>query len=290
MDEPAALVTHGTEPIAQAIARELHRRHWNIVLQGQDRAPIFAAAERVAAAAAAPPSARPAGEEPAAPPAGHLPGLMAGPPAGQVLGCAADLNTPQGREELIEFMLEQFGRIDLLVWAPTGPPLASPQAGEDLLELPPEHCQKALETQVLAPLALVQSVANEMVRMIEGGDLDGGKIVLLNSLAATAMIPDRPLASLTAAAGAVLAQLFAQRLAEHGINVFELRTGLVSAGQADPLHARYDQRVADGLTPIRRLGRPQDIALAVAAIADDLLPYTTGQVLHVDGGLHLRRL
>ena len=88
----------------------------------------------------------------------------------------------------------------------------------------------------------------------------------------------------------MLTRLLADALGEHGINVYEIRAGLISAGAGDEVHARYDRLIAQGLTPILRWGRPQDVALAVAAIADDLLPYSTGEVINVDGGFHLRRL
>ncbi|GAG52164.1 unnamed protein product, partial [marine sediment metagenome] len=89
---------------------------------------------------------------------------------------------------------------------------------------------------------------------------------------------------------AMMTQLFADRLGEHGIGVYEIRMGLISGGPADPAHARYDALIEQGLTPIRRWGHASDVARGVAAIAEDLLPFSTGEVINVDGGFHLRRM
>ena len=101
---------------------------------------------------------------------------------------------------------------------------------------------------------------------------------------------DRPAHCLASAATAMLTKLFADALGEYGVNVYEVCAGLISARGGDEVHARYGRLIEEGLTPIRRWGRPQDIALAVAAVAEGLLPYSTGEVINVDGGFHLRRL
>ena len=95
---------------------------------------------------------------------------------------------------------------------------------------------------------------------------------------------------LSKAALAMLTPLYATRLAEHGINVYEIRPGIVRTDMTGPVKEKYDQLIAEGLTPIKRWGTPEDVGKAVAAIAQDLLPFSTGEVIHVDGGFHLRRL
>ncbi len=84
--------------------------------------------------------------------------------------------------------------------------------------------------------------------------------------------------------------LYADRLAPHGINVYEIRPGIIETDMTAPVKEKYDALIADGLTPIRRWGRPEDVGRAVAAIAEGALPFSTGEVINVDGGLHLRRL
>jgi NAD(P)-dependent dehydrogenase (short-subunit alcohol dehydrogenase family) len=88
----------------------------------------------------------------------------------------------------------------------------------------------------------------------------------------------------------MLTRLFADRLAEHGINVYEVRPGIVATDMTSAATGKYDQLISDGVTPIRRWGQPDDVARAVLAIAEDYLPFSTGEIINVDGGFHLHRL
>jgi NAD(P)-dependent dehydrogenase (short-subunit alcohol dehydrogenase family) len=88
----------------------------------------------------------------------------------------------------------------------------------------------------------------------------------------------------------MMTQLFAARLAEHGVNVYEIRPGIIATDMTEPVKEKYTRLIDEGLTPIRRWGSPQDVAKAVAAVAQDLFPFSTGEVINVDGGFHLRRL
>ena len=88
----------------------------------------------------------------------------------------------------------------------------------------------------------------------------------------------------------MMTKLYADRLAEFGIAVYEIRPGIIHTDMTAPVREKYDKLIAEGLTPIRRWGEPHDIALAVGAIADGCLPFSTGEVINVDGGFHLRRL
>jgi 3-oxoacyl-[acyl-carrier protein] reductase len=255
-EEQVALIACGTDPAGQAAARELVRRNWIVVLGGPSRQELQAAAERLATAAR----------------------------SEQVALCAADLTSAADRERLVEFTLDEFERIDLLLsaWSP-------PQTDQDLLELTDQTCRAAMESCLIGPLFLIQRVGNEMVRLTEAGAIESAKIVLVNYLAAYASLSAGAAGCLAAAAAGTLTRLLADRLAEHGVNVYEVRAGLISTGPGDQAQVRYDALINEGAIPIRRWGRPQDIALAVAAIAEDLLAYSTGQVIHVDGGLHLRK-
>ena len=89
---------------------------------------------------------------------------------------------------------------------------------------------------------------------------------------------------------AMMTALFADRLATEGINVYEIRPGIIETDLTSVAKAKYDALIADGLTPIRRWGQPEDVAAAVVAIAEGYLPFSTGEVINVDGGFHLRRL
>jgi NAD(P)-dependent dehydrogenase (short-subunit alcohol dehydrogenase family) len=88
----------------------------------------------------------------------------------------------------------------------------------------------------------------------------------------------------------MLTPLYATRLADHGIRVYEIRPGIIATDMTGPVKDKYDRMIADGLSPIKRWGTPEDIGKAVAVVAQGLLPFSTGEVINVDGGFHLRRL
>ena len=88
----------------------------------------------------------------------------------------------------------------------------------------------------------------------------------------------------------MMTALFADRLAEWGINVYEVRPGIIATDMTAPVQERYRKLIAEGLLPVRRMGEPGDVARAVLALAQGVLPYSTGEIINVDGGFHLRRL
>lgn len=264
-EEPlqVALVTGGSSGLGKAVAMELARCGWSIFIQHAGVA--GSEGEGVAAIR------RAASET-------HQ--------DVQVAAARADLTVSEDREQLVEQVLEAFGRIDMLVNAATG----KPGAVEDLLEMTQDAYQDSMDAGVTATLFLTQLVANEMVRMVEAALVENPKIVTINSISAYTTSADHGPHCISRAALSMVTRLFADRLGEHGINVYEVRTGIITAGLTDAAHARYDELIADGLTPIRRWGRPEDVGRAVAAIAEGLLGFSTGQVINVDGGFHLRRL
>ena len=116
------------------------------------------------------------------------------------------------------------------------------------------------------------------------------KIITISSVSAYTASVNRGDYCVSKAGLAMLTPLYAARLAEHGINVYEIRPGVVRTDMTGVVKENYDQLIAEGLTPIKRWGTPEDVGKAVAAIAQDLLPFSTGEVINVDGGFHLRRL
>jgi len=88
----------------------------------------------------------------------------------------------------------------------------------------------------------------------------------------------------------MMTMLYADRLAEYGINVYEIRPGIIKTDMTSPVKEKYDRLIEEGLTPIQRWGQPEDVARAVVAIAEGHLPFSTGEVINVDGGFHIRRL
>jgi NAD(P)-dependent dehydrogenase (short-subunit alcohol dehydrogenase family) len=130
----------------------------------------------------------------------------------------------------------------------------------------------------------------EQVKSGERPDSIAPKIVTISSISAFTASINRGDYCIAKAALSMLTPLYAVRLAEYGINVYEVRPGIIKTDMTRPVQDKYDQLIKEGLTPIKRWGTPADIGKAVAALAQDWLPFSTGEVLNVDGGFHIRRL
>jgi 3-oxoacyl-[acyl-carrier protein] reductase len=194
----------------------------------------------------------------------------------------ADVGDAEDRARLVHESHEAFGGIDLLV----NNAGVAPSVRADLLEATEESFDRLVGINLKGPYFLTQQVA---LRMIEAGV--AGKIVTISSMSAYTASVNRGDYCVTKAGLGMMTKLFAARLAEHGITVFEVRPGIIATDMTGPVQAKYDKLILeDGITPIRRWGTPGDVGRAVVAIATDLLPFSTGQVIDVDGGFHLRTL
>lgn len=198
----------------------------------------------------------------------------------RALAVQGDVSVAADRERLVTAAYEAYGRIDLLV----NNAGVAPSVRADILEATEESFDRVLGINLKGPYFLTQLVARRMIE--QGGE--PGKIVIVSSISAYAASVNRGDYCLAKAGLAMMATLYAARLAEHGINVYEVRPGVIATDMTGPVKERYDTLIADGLTPIRRWGQPADVAKAVVAVATDLLPFSTGQVIDVDGGFHLR--
>lgn len=158
----------------------------------------------------------------------------------------------------------------------------------DLLEVTAESWDRAFGVNARGSFFLTQAVA---AGMLADGPRDNYRsIVFVSSANAVLASPDRGEYCASKAAVSMLARLFALRLAEHGIAVHEVRPGVIRTDMTAPVAARYEQRIADGLSPIRRWGEAEDVGHAIALLAAGEMPFSTGDALHIDGGLHVARL
>jgi len=160
----------------------------------------------------------------------------------------------------------------------------------DLLDATEASWDRILNTNLKGPYFLTQLVAREMIRLKSASVIQNPKIINISSVSAYASSTNRGDYCVAKAGMTMMTRLFADRLAEHGIGVFELRPGVIESDMTEPVREKYDRLIAEGLTPIRRWGQPADVGKAVAAIAQDFLPFSTGEVINVDGGFHIRRL
>jgi len=198
---------------------------------------------------------------------------------------AADVGNDDDRQRLVTFARERFGRLDLLV----NNAGIAPEKRVDLLETSAESFDRLLNVNLKGPFFLSQLVARWM---IEQKNLPNyaPAIVNIGSVSAYAASPERAEYCIAKAGMAMMTKVFAARLAEEGINVYEIRPGVIATDMTAAVKEKYDKQIADGLTPIKRWGTPEDVGRAVAAIASGSFPFSTGEVINVDGGFHLRRL
>jgi NAD(P)-dependent dehydrogenase (short-subunit alcohol dehydrogenase family) len=218
-----------------------------------------------------------------------------------------DVASRADRAALVEFTREKLGRIDLLV----NNAGMGPAERRDILEASEASFDEVMEANLKGPYFLTQLAARWM--MEQGEDEAAGKmgtrrrqtrrsappipvpilrgrIVFITSVSAYAASVNRGEYCVSKAGLSMAAMLYAARLAPHGIPVFEIRPGIVRTSMIAKVEQAYEERIAAGLLPQGRMGKPEDVARAVRAIADGQLDYCAGQVLDVDGGFHLRTL
>lgn len=191
-----------------------------------------------------------------------------------------DIGSRSDREALIAFTREKFGRIDLLI----NNAGMAPRERRDIVEATEESFDELITTNLKGPYFLTQLAARVM---LEQGS---GRIVFVTSISSYTASVNRGDYCISKAGLSMAVALWAQRLAGNGITVFEIRPGIIRTDMIAAVEKVYDEKIAGGLLPQRRMGESVDVAKAVRAIADGLLDYTTGQVINVDGGFHLRSL
>jgi 3-oxoacyl-[acyl-carrier protein] reductase len=198
----------------------------------------------------------------------------------------ADVSAEAGRQSIVACAMEKFGRIDVLV----NNAGVAPKIRMDILETTEESMDRVLGINLKSTFFLSQAVANIMRR--EVGQVAGitPKIVNISSISAYTSSTMRAEYCISKAAISMVTQLFADRLADEGINVYEIRPGIINTDMTSVVKEKYDALIADGLTPIKRWGQPADVANAVSVVCSGMLNFSTGEVINVDGGFHIRRL
>ncbi len=187
---------------------------------------------------------------------------------------------------LVADIVDQHGRIDVLV----NNAGVAPEERRDLLEATPESYDRVMGINLRGPYFLTQAVARQMLEQ-DAGDLPvRGTIVNVSSISATTVSINRGEYCLSKAGVSMATRLWAARLAPEGILVYEVRPGVIATDMTAGVQERYDALFAQGLAPMPRWGQPADVGGAVAGLATGQMPYSTGDVIHVDGGMHLPRL
>ncbi len=262
--EQVALITGASRGIGRGIALELARLGFHLVLNyhSNEQAAREAAAACVEAAIAA----------------GHKIWI-------ELVG--GDISSADDRARLVEFAKTKARRLDLLV----NNAGMAPRERLDILAATERSFDELIDVNLKGPFFLTQAIANWMLELRKSfGREYRPKIVTISSVSAYTASVNRGDYCISKAGLSMVTALFASRLAADGINVYEIRPGIIATDMTAGVKEKYDALIANGLTPIPRWGETNDVAKAVAAIAQDLLPFSTGEVINVDGGFHLRRL
>lgn len=199
----------------------------------------------------------------------------------------ADISSAEDREKILQFCQNKCDRLDLLV---NNAGISVKKRG-DMLEGLEDSFDHLMNVNLKGPYFLTQSVAKWMIKERRAGDHSyHPKIINIASLTSYASSTYMAEYALSKSAVSMMTKLYADRLSEYGINVYEIRPGIIQTDLTKASQEKYDKFIEHGGLPISRWGLPEDVGKAVVAIAADLLPYSTGEIINVDGGYHLRRL
>ncbi len=204
----------------------------------------------------------------------------------KVLYCRADVSEAADRAALLARIAQRFGRLDLLV----NNAGIAPAVRADMLEASEQSFQRLLRVNLQGPYFLTQAVARWMIQQARQRTDFRGCVINISSISATVASPNRGEYCISKAGIAMATRLWAVRLGEFGIGVYEVRPGIVKTDMTVAVAGKYDRLIAEGLCVQPRWATPDDVGRAVAMLARGDLPFSTGQVVMVDGGLTLPRL
>ncbi len=193
---------------------------------------------------------------------------------------SCDNSVSGDRKSLVDIALATYGSIDLLV----NNAGVAPRTRKDMLEITEDDFDYMMDINAKGMFFLTQLVSAVMSKQ------KSGRIVNISSVSSYTVSVNRAEYCLTKACVSMTTKLFAVRMAEFGVGVFEVSPGIIATDMTAGVSAKYSEMIANGLTPIKRFGTPEDIANCVSAIADGKLDFCTGTVIHADGGFNLRTL
>ena len=255
---PVALVTGGARGIGLGIARALAASGFRLALNGRrdepDVAPVLEALRSAGAV--------------------------------DVLYHRADVADLSTHGPMLDSLIARFSRLDVLV----NNAGVAPDVRADLLDATPESFDRVLSINLRGPYFLTQAAARLMVKQRDAEPKFRGRIINVSSVSATHASVNRGEYCISKAGVAMATKLWAARLAEFGVDVYEVRPGVIESDMTSGVKGKYDGLIANGLTLDKRWGTPDDVGRAVAILARGELPYATGQVLMIDGGMSVERM
>jgi 3-oxoacyl-[acyl-carrier protein] reductase len=204
----------------------------------------------------------------------------------QVVYCQGSIASAEERSALVEKAYTELGTLNVLV----NNAGIAPRQRLDLLDTTPESFRELLDTNLEGPFFLTQEVARRMAVAKEADPAFQGSIVFVTSISATVASINRGEYCISKAGLAMTASLFAVRMAEYNIPVYEVRPGVITTDMTSKVQSKYDQLFDGGMALQARWGTPEDVGKAVASLVRGDFPYSTGQVINVDGGMLIDRL
>lgn len=202
------------------------------------------------------------------------------------LPVAGDISDLADHTRMIDEALGAFGSIDILVNNAGVGPLQR----LDILETSPESYDRVMGINLRGPFFFTQAVARHMIDQVRAGTTRKPMIVFITSISADTASPNRAEYCVSKAGLSMTAQNFAVRLAEYGINVYEIRPGITATDMTAGVKDKYDKLIEEGILLQKRWGTPEDVGKAVAALAEGFFAYATGAVIEIGGGFGVRRL
>lgn len=206
--------------------------------------------------------------------------------APEVLYCQGDVGTEDGRTGILDRIRSEFGSLNLLV----NNAGVAPAERKDVLETTLESYRRLMSINLEGPYFLTQAVANWLIEQRNSDAGFQGCIINVNSISATVVSTNRGEYCVSKAGLGMVTQLFAARLGEYDMPVYEVRPGVIKTDMTSGVTGKYDKLIAEGLCVTPRWGFPEDIGKAVASLARRDFPYSTGQIIMIDGGLTTPRL
>lgn len=203
-----------------------------------------------------------------------------------VLYCRADVTDPAARADTLNAIKQKFGQLNVLV----NNAGVAPKVRADILEASEESFDWVMGINLKGPYFLTQAAANWMVEQKQADPDAWNCIINISSISATVVSPSRGEYCLSKAGVSMATQLWAARLGEFNIPVYEIRPGVIKTDMTATVQEKYDKLIAEGLMVQARWGFPADIAKAAASLARGDFAYSTGQVIMVDGGMTIPRL
>ncbi len=204
----------------------------------------------------------------------------------EVIYCQGNIGEAEARQQIVEKMIDHFGHINALV----NNAGVAPKERKDLLEMSESSYDRVMDINLKGPFFLSHLVARELVKSKEADPSFPAAIINLSSISATIVSINRGQYCISKAGMSMMTQLFAARLGELDIPVYEIRPGVTYTDMTSVVKEKYDKLIGDGLCVQKRWGYPEDVGKAVTALLRGDFPYSTGQVVMVDGGLTIPRL